>query len=249
MSLEKLKRELAQAKNERNRYQRAVERLSKLKAWARKAKLGYVARRLDSAIDHSREKKETRTEQIGRLKERIRNWQPDVPPEVGGWHPGATRTQVQAGIGGYLNVPAKLVWHTTEGSSLPVYSGSHPHFTLHPQTGQLWQHISIDSGAMALRNLSGGVETNRANCVQVELIGFAAQTHNWSDAAYANLAKLARWIEQHHGVARKCSVTFTSSVHHVSNDTWLGYSGHIGHQHVPENDHWDPGQLKIEKVL
>lgn len=174
-----------------------------------------------------------------------------VPASQGGWHPDAMRTQVQSGLGAPLNVPAKLVWHTTEGTSLPTYSGSHPHFTLNPRSGELWQHIPINSGAMSLKNAAGGIETNRANAKQVELIGFARDTQNWSDAEYARIAKLARWIEKHGGVARKCSVEFkgNGATPHISGAAWVNYSGHIGHQHVPENDHWDPGAFRINKVL
>jgi hypothetical protein len=166
-----------------------------------------------------------------------------------GWHPGAMRVQVQAGIGAFIGVPARLVWHTTEGTSLPTYSGSHPHFTLDFERQTLYQHIPITSGAMALENDAGGVETNRAHAIQVELVGFAKDSANWSDADYAEIAKLARWIEKHAGVARRCSVTFEAGVNHMSNSQWLNYSGHCGHQHVPENEHWDPGRLRIDKVI
>jgi hypothetical protein len=30
---------------------------------------------------------------------------------------------------------------------------------------------------------------------------------------------------------------------------WPGYEGHCGHQHAPEQAHWDPDGLKIDKVL
>ena len=186
---------------------------------------------------------------------------PAVPGINGGWHPNAIRNQVKSGIGAYLNVPAKLVWHTTEGSSLPGYSGSHPHFTLDMKRRLLYQHIPVTSGAMALRNLSLGVETNRANAIQVELIGFSdaafaarvgrsdLAVKNWTDSDYAQIAELARWIEKHCDVERVCTVTFhNDSTHKVGN--WLQYSGHIGHQHIPENTHWDPSAaFDIQKVI
>jgi hypothetical protein len=255
-SLKYLKHELAREKQEHARKERALTRLRNVKKWARKVGLDYLVRRLDSAIDDTAEKKAESAGRIKKLERRIKNYDPpagDVPPMVdGGWHPGAQRTQVQNGIGAMMNVPAKLVWHTTEGSSLPAYSGSHPHFTLNPQSGALYQHISVKSGAMALRNLSGGAETNRANAIQVELIGFASQTQNWSDAAYANIAELARWIEKHCGVARECHVTFQGSggpFPKLSVEAWYAYRGHLGHQDVPEQDHWDPGAFKIGLVI
>lgn len=166
----------------------------------------------------------------------------------GGWHPEAERyPESDAGIMSWSH--RKLVWHTTEGVSRPDYSGSSPHFTLDIRTGKLYQHISITRVAMALQNLSGGVETNRAGAMQVELIGRAAESSGWSDTSYKHIARLARWIEKHGGVPRKCTLAFSNTPHRLSGVVWLAYEGHCGHQHVPENDHWDPGAFHIEKVI
>ena len=217
---------------------------------------------LQERIDRKRKRKRTAAREKSRLSKlihslaegikKLREQKKDkVPGNNGGWHPNAIRNQVQTGIGSYINVAPKIVWHTTEGSNLPSYSGSHPHFTIEPESGKLYQHIPITSGAMALLNASGGVETNRANCIQVEIIGTAASTQNLSDKAYRNLASLARWIEKYHRVPRKATVRFqdASSYRRLSGSDWYSYAGHCGHQHVPENDHWDPGKLNIAKVL
>lgn len=173
----------------------------------------------------------------------------EVPPiEDGGWHPDARRVGVVAGIGP-LQGPHKIVWHTTEGYGLPSYSGSNPHFTLDPKTGTLYQHQDVRQGARALQNLSGGVETNRQGAIQVELIGFASQTGSWTEQAYEHVADLARWIEAHCQVKRECSVTFSNTPHRMSASQWNSYNGHCGHQHVPENSHWDPGSFRINDVI
>jgi len=173
---------------------------------------------------------------------------------VATWHPDAKRVSYPD-AGAFIDVPARLVWHTTEGSSLPEYSGDAPHFTLNPKTGDLWQHVATDRASSALVH-SGGVETNHAHAIQVELIGFAAESPNWSDAEYAEIAKLARWIEDNAGVKRRCGVKFTSTPQRqalrMSPATWLGYDGHCGHEHVPNQaptNHWDPGSMLIAKVL
>jgi hypothetical protein len=165
------------------------------------------------------------------------------------WHPDAKRVVHSDAGGSFLNVPAKLVWHTTEGFGLPAYSGSAPHFTLNPRTGELWQHMGIDRVAKALAHPAGTVETNRAHAIQVELIGFARETGSWSDEAYARIAALARWIEHNGGVQRRAGVKFTVPASRLSASAWLAYSGHIGHCHVPANDHWDPGNFRIDKVI
>lgn len=214
-----------------------IRRLSR-ELKVRRAKRGNLLRR---AKAHAK-----RIKLVRAALKRLRT--PSVPANNGGWHARAIRNQVQGGIGAFLNVPAKLVWHTTEGTSLPGYQGSHPHFTLDFKRRLLYQHIPVTSGAMALKNLPGGVETNRANVIQVELVGFAQDSSKWSDSDYAQIADLARWIEKYCGVKRQSTVTFRTDASHKVPD-WLNYAGHLGHQHVPENDHWDPGLFQIQKVI
>lgn len=164
------------------------------------------------------------------------------------WHPDAKRVPY-SDAGPYVAAAPKIVWHTTETQGLPIYSGSAPHFTFNPATGSLWQHIPINRSAKSLEHPSGTVETNHANCVQVELIGYAKDTGEWPASQYARIAKLARWIEANHGVPSTCGVNFVSGTLHLPDSTWLSYAGHLGHQHVPNNHHWDPGLFKIGLVL
>jgi N-acetylmuramoyl-L-alanine amidase-like protein len=163
------------------------------------------------------------------------------------WHPNAVR-RVHPDSGAHQSGNPKLVWHTTEILELPNYGGSAPHFTLDPRDGRLWQHIPLNRGARALK--AGGPNFMRA--IQVELIGFAKDTQDWTDLNYRRIAKLARWIEANFDVPRKTSVTFVGggqTPHLPSVDAFRLYTGHIGHQHVPGNDHWDPGKLNMDKVL
>lgn len=163
------------------------------------------------------------------------------------WHPEAEIVSY-ASAGSFIDAGRKIVWHTTEGTSLPRYEGSAPHFTLDPRSGQLWQHIPLNRAARTLKH-TRRPETNRAHAIQVEVIGFAADTPDWPEAYYDQLAALARWIEWHARVPRRCNVEFEARVHHISDQRWVRYAGHIGHQHVPQNDHWDPGALRIDEVL
>ena len=97
------------------------------------------------------------------------------------------------------------------------------------------------------------------NTVQVEVIGYAdtAQASkvgaperaivNWPDSHYAPIAALARWIEANFAVPRTCSVEFVDHVGASGKPRRRqDYSGHIGHQHLDGNDHWDPGLFKID---
>lgn len=172
------------------------------------------------------------------------NGGPDVPDVVhGGWHPQAQRSQCPSTGPMSKSMPAKLCWHTTEGLSMPVYSGTNPHFTIEPKTGGLVQHIPIGNYALALENHEGGGETNRWNCIQVEIRELAGRSGDWPLSYYDNLAELARWIELHAGVKRACSVAYENMWHGMSVDAFYHYGGHLGHQHVPEqwDRHYDPG--------
>lgn len=164
------------------------------------------------------------------------------------WHPRAIRI-VYSAAGAFINGRPKLVWHTTEGFGLPRYNGSAPHFTFNPESGQLWQHVPVTLAAKALLHPTGTPHTNFAHAIQVELIGFAARTQEWTTAAYARIASLARWIETNTSVPRKTTVLFGVPAHRIGGSEFVSYSGHIGHEHVPNNTHWDPGRFRIDLVL
>jgi hypothetical protein len=171
-----------------------------------------------------------------------------------------------------------IVWHSTEGTSLPAYSGGSvaPTLTAIPNwTAQklVWfQHFDFDTSARALVNSPGGVETNTLNCAQVEIVGTCdPATHaSWTKGGVLHpympelpawvirdLAEFARWAHTEHGVPLTSGLQFASypdsygSANGVrmSGATWNAFHGHVGHQHVPENDHGDPGSLPVAAIL
>lgn len=168
------------------------------------------------------------------------------------------------------------VIHTTEGTSLPSYGGgaSAPTFTLVPDVGartvSVFQHFDVDVSARALVNAAGGVQTNTLNCVQVELVGTCdPATHaKWGktphvywpqaeDWALMEFARLVRWLSDEHGVKMQSTVAWkpypasygAGNGVRLSGQKWLDYYGWLGHQHVPENLHGDPGNFPIVRVL
>lgn len=179
------------------------------------------------------------------------------------WHPDAKRVPFSDAGSFVSGTGHKLVWHTTETRSLPGYDGTQPHFTLNPRTGDLWQHQPLSHAAKALMHPAGTVETNRAHAYQVELVCYSdvavarrvggLAVDDLTDADYARIARLARWIEKNAGVPRRSSVRFVhypqASYPRFSDRGWLAYGGHCGHQHVPHNLHGDPSALKIDKIL
>lgn len=174
--------------------------------------------------------------------------------------PFATWKPISGSSGSYLGGPAKIVHHTTEGSTaagaMSAYRAnrSDPHFTVDATT--IYQHIDTSFAARSLRNASGGVQTNRDSAIQIEVVGFAAKPKNLS--TLANVAKLCRWIEANHGISKVWPNGFPKPSRNGRDDpgghnrnagNWDTKSGHYGHCHVPENDHWDPGYTSAEVAL
>ena len=191
-------------------------------------------------------------------------------------YPGAsTAYWHQSRYGGDAMESNVVVWHTTEGTSVPSYGGgaSAPNFTAKPDfvaKRLVWyQHFDFDVSSSALVNRAGGVETNTLNVVQVEIVGTCdpATHRKWGstphlytpdlpDWAVRDLAAFAKWAHDHHGVPLTSGVTFKaypssygSNGVRMSSAKWNSYRGHCGHQHVPENDHGDPGLLPMAAIL
>lgn len=176
------------------------------------------------------------------------------------------------------------VIHTTEGRTLPSYDGgaSAPNFTALPDIPnrklRWYQHYDFDQSSRALVNAAGGVETNTANAVQVELVGTCDERKSvtwdgkragvdylfWPDApdwALAELALFVKWARDNHGVKAQSTVTwkpynkgqvggsYGANGVRLTGAQWGRYYGWLGHQHVPENDHGDPGDLDFARVL
>jgi len=168
-----------------------------------------------------------------------------------------------------------IVWHTTEGTSLPSYSGgsSAPNFTAVPDFKAkrlVWyQHFDFDTSARALVNKAGGVETNTLNVCQVEIVGtcdpsahrkwgstqhlYAPELPDW---AIRDLGAFARWANEQHGVPLTSGMPFKAypssygeTAVRMTGAQWSRFKGHCGHQHVPENDHGDPGAFPMAAVL
>lgn len=171
-----------------------------------------------------------------------------------------------------------IVWHSTEGTSVPTYDSgaSAPTLTAVPDFARkklVWyQHFDFDVSARALVNKAGGVETNTLNVCQVEIVGTCdPATHTkWTKAGYAHLytpelpdwairdlAAFARWAHEQHGVPLSSGVTFkaypasygSGAGVRMTASQWNSFKGHCGHQHVPENDHGDPGAFPMAAIL
>lgn len=161
--------------------------------------------------------------------------------------------------------PSKMVLHTTEGnlaSAIGALDGRNvwPHFLLDYPTRTKIQAVSLNRAGKSLANKAGGVETNKAGAIQVEIVGFAAHTHEMGDDE-------VDWYAQSLAPAYfACGIDSTITVPFYGQDAgftlatpsapqrmgfaeWSAFNGTCGHQHVPENDHWDPGKFRIDRFL
>lgn len=165
--------------------------------------------------------------------------------------PFATWMPISGPVGSYVGGPFRIVHHTTEGGSasgaFAAFKAhrSDPHFTVDQHT--VFQHIDTSVSARALRNVSGGVQTNRLSAIQIEVVGTAAKPK--PRATLENVARLCRWIERTHGVPSAWPAGLPKPAkngrdpggHNRSAAIWASKGGHYGHSQVPENSHWDPG--------
>jgi hypothetical protein len=162
-----------------------------------------------------------------------------------------------------------LVIHTTETSGWPGYSGgaSAPTFTALPDFTNkkliFRQHFPLNMSARALKNLGGGVNTNTTSVVQIELIGTSDKNGPglfWPEApdwALKSLADFVKFLNAEWGIPMTSTVRWVSypesygfnASQRLNGSEWLAYRGILGHQHVTENDHGDPGLFPIARLL
>jgi hypothetical protein len=129
------------------------------------------------------------------------------------------------------------------------------------------QHCDLDLTSYALLHRSSDPETNHegAHCVQVEIISAAASTPKWSDGMYGLVAS---WLAD---VVTALPELLPALDNYPEPDKWSAHGSYgfttpyrmgweewqfgindqaflCGHQHVPGNEHWDPGNLNIVKL-
>jgi hypothetical protein len=181
----------------------------------------------------------------------------------------ATWLPATSNAGPWTGGAAKGLLHTTEGGSfagaLSVYraKGYWPHATLSFEGGrfQAWQHLDLDVAGKALEHPAGTAPTNTDHVVQVEIVGSAVRS--WAQAnrllyvedfPTAYLAGISRWmryVEHVMGVQRCAVAPFGApgTVRRLTVPEWHGTSGWVGHCHVPNNSHSDPGAIDIRTLL
>lgn len=157
----------------------------------------------------------------------------------------------------------KLVLHTTEGEGFGTMDrvlrekSAEPHILIDPGTRQVKQYFLFHEYSKALEHPAGTPETNRANCIQIEIVGFAAPNARKRDVAeesldwYVNLGALCELIRHRVPFSRTYPNRFTPPTTRLPADKFANVTGIIGHCHVPSqpSGHWDPGAIRIETLI
>lgn len=149
------------------------------------------------------------------------------------------------------------ILHTTEsdpGTATAVVEYLHrisaePNYVIDPSTGVVLHLPQADAYAKALRHLAGQPETNRraGGVIQVEIVGRASECGGYGPEWYAVLRDQLAEISLAHGITWQ----YREDKTRLTNDEWvnLPLEGWLGHCHVPQNDHSDPGTLQTRRIF
>jgi hypothetical protein len=182
------------------------------------------------------------------------------------WHPFCLRLDPPLSHRGISMAGGtrKAVAHKTQGQSQSPSgnfgaTGYWPHFLIGNDVA--YQFLPVNKGGYALKNASGGVETNRGGLlvVQIEVVGFSGVTMTGKTAD--RLVSIQKWLRDDHGIPWEWPSGRPAQAHHDAAgnpiappasecnrnvDNWVHRDGWFGHSEVPENYHWDPAYTDLE---
>lgn len=181
------------------------------------------------------------------------------------WLPNAKRVNLGGNVGGgpYDDMrKPKVCWHMTQGSGLAgarsAFAAHPPHIGYDPKNRQLEQYVPLDRHSYAFFN----GEADDEYIIQIEVVGFAEDAHNMPDWQVQNIVDdLVNPLEEligvppvvirhgFRGAGEGIVLASPSSPIRISLNELREFSGHLGHQHIPGDGHWDPGRFRIGEVL
>jgi hypothetical protein len=183
------------------------------------------------------------------------------------WLPAAAIVRHGAMLSWTSTTNPKGVLHTTESSSWPNYENWTilPHATILPTAGkgiEIHQHIPFTLASFALRHTDSQA-TNTDFAFQFEMIGTSESGgpgYYWPNADNAVLLDLylkvikpldgAFIIPMKAATFKAFPASFgTNNGVRMSDAAWNVYTGWCGHEHVPQNDHGDPGLFPWAKLV
>lgn len=157
----------------------------------------------------------------------------------------------------------KALLHMTQGTSIngavEAYKAYPPHTIANFKTKGKAQHIPLNRGAYALWN----EDADDSRCYQVEIVGFSENAPNMSEEElkwlgeevllplheYGGVPLVVVWK----GFKAPSDVNYmlatASSPLRLTQAELDSFSGILGHQHIPKDNHWDPGGLRVPRMI
>lgn len=182
------------------------------------------------------------------------------------WLPAAVRDSHPRSFPWAERTDPKGCLHSTEGSTWPTYDGwtIMPHATIMPHPNlrvEVRQHLPFSQASFALRH-TRAQPTNGDYVFQFELIGTCDPAgprgaYYWPGADDAVLLDLWRKVIKPLGDAYlipfRAGRAFLrypdrAGSNRMTDAEFDTYSGWHGHQHVPQNDHGDPGAFPWDRL-
>lgn len=181
------------------------------------------------------------------------------------WLPEAERIGCTKAGGSYDGTPYCFVVHTTEGDpgtvdgcrNMAESHGSPPQLWAHPGLRWFAQGIPLSRSAYALAHPSGTPETNKAGAIQVEVFGFAADTPGWPGewldwlgSTVLGSVLRAGWPIDTNQVAPTTGNDGygANGAVRFSPEVWATFPGVCCHSNVAYNDHWDAGDIDLNRI-
>lgn len=181
------------------------------------------------------------------------------------WLPGYKRVDLGPTVAGATYdemTHPKLGWHTTEGRTIDAartaFQNYPPHLCYDPVRDLAEQYVPLNRHAYAFRY----TENDDEFVVQVEVVGFASGAYAWDDTICRRLAqRVVRPVADavgvppvvirtgFHGDDEGLYLAISTSSIRISPTELRNFAGHLGHQHMPGEVHWDPGRLPIDRIL
>lgn len=159
--------------------------------------------------------------------------------------------KVRTSAGSFTGGGRKLMFHTTEGVSINGAISAldrnryWSHFLISFEEKRKIQFLEVNQAAKSLdNNPNDGYQTNRANVIQIEIVGYARETQDWSKEKLDWIANICSEIR----AAFDFPLTIIGD-ERLSDKAFVDYAGVCGHKNCPDNNHWDPGKLDVGYIV
>src|SRR5262249_3034802 len=123
-------------------------------------------------------------------------------------------------------------------------NGFWPHLTIDPNGERVVQHLPLDSSSFALQWGSDH------NAIQIEIVAYPDETPQFTSKQLTFILNVMQQVEGAVPIPHRSGLKFLdwkdaekpdNAQNRMKPDEWKMFSGWCGHQHVPNNDHTDPG--------